>query len=68
MQLAQSVTFFHSGNNGGKVVVQQDHVGGLLGDVRSSDPHGNADVCFLQSRRVVHAITRHGHDGALQRR
>ena len=28
------------------------------------DAHGDADVGFLQRRRVVHAVSRHGHDGA----
>ena len=28
------------------------------------DAHGHADVRFLQRRRIVHAVSRHGHDGA----
>ena len=62
----QCVTFFHSCNDGGEVVVQQDHVGGLLGDVRPGDTHGNTDVGLLQGRRVVHTVTCHGHDGSLK--
>ncbi|KAK2491851.1 hypothetical protein MC885_006632, partial [Smutsia gigantea] len=45
----------------------EDHVGGLLGDVRAGDAHGNADVSLLQRRGVVHAVAGHGHDGSLQK-
>ncbi|KAF3857443.1 hypothetical protein F7725_009302 [Dissostichus mawsoni] len=55
------------GDDGGKVVVQQDHVGGLLGDVRPRDAHSDTDVSLLQSRRVVHTVTCHSHNGSLQR-
>ena len=34
-------TLFYTGNDGGKVVVQQDHVSGLFGDVRAGDTHSN---------------------------
>jgi len=59
------LTLFHSGDDGGKVIVQQDHVGRLLGDVGAGDPHGNADVCLFQGWRVVDTVTRHGHNGSL---
>merc|ERR1712004_571691 len=50
-------------DNGGKVVVEQDHVSGLLGDVGAGDTHGNTDVGLLQSRRVVDTISSDGNDG-----
>ena len=33
--------------DGGKVVVEEDHVGGLLADVRTGHAHADADVCPL---------------------
>lgn len=53
----------------GKVVVGEDDVGGLLGDVRAALAHGDADVCALEGRRVVDAVARHGHEAvaAVQR-
>lgn len=36
----------------------------LFGHVGAGDAHGDADVRLLQSRRVVDAVARHGHDGA----
>lgn len=51
-------------DDGGEVVVEQDHVGRLLGHGAAHDAHGDADVRLLQGRRVVHAVSRHGHDVA----
>ncbi len=34
--------FLHTCDDGGKVVVQQDHVGGLFADITSGDTHGDA--------------------------
>ena len=52
-------------DDGGEVVVLEDHVRGFLGDVGAGDAHGHADVRLAQRRRVVHAVTGHGHDRAL---
>merc|ERR550534_3462114 len=54
----------NTSDNGGKVVVEQDHVSGLLGDVGAGDTHGNTDVSLLQGRRVVDTISGDGNDGA----
>merc|ERR1712004_171652 len=54
----------NTSNNGGKVVVEQDHVSGLLGDVGAGDTHGNTDVGLLQGGRVVDTISGDGNDGA----
>lgn len=61
------LTLLHPRDDGGKVVVQQDHVGCLLRDVRARDAHGNANVSLLQRRGVVHPVTRHGHNGSLRK-
>ena len=52
-----------------KVVVEQNHVGGLFGDVGARYAHGDADIGLLQGGTVVHAVARHGGDftRALQR-
>lgn len=41
---ADELTFFHSGNNRGEVVIHQDHVGGLFGDISAFDAIGLALV------------------------
>lgn len=60
-----SLTLLHSSDNGGKIVVQQDHVCGVLGSVGPCDPHGDTNISLLKSRRVVHTITCHSDDRAL---
>ena len=52
-------------DDGGVVVVGEDHVGRGLGDLGAGDPHGDADVGLLDRRCVVHAVTGHGHDVVL---
>ena len=39
--------FFDTIDDGSEIVVEQDHVGGVLGYVRSRDSHGNADISLL---------------------
>ena len=46
----------------GKVVVQQDHISGLLGDIATSDTHSNTDISLFQSGRVVDTITGDSHN------
>lgn len=60
-----SLTLFNTSHDGGKVVIQEDHVCSLLGDVRSRDTHSNTDVSLLQSRRIVHTITCHSYNSTL---
>ncbi len=47
-------------HDGGEVVVEQHHVGRFLGHVGAGDAHGDADVGFLERRRVVDAVPRDG--------
>ena len=44
------------------IVVGENHVRRLLGDIRPGDAHGDPDVRPLQGRSVVHAVTGHRHD------
>jgi len=39
-------TLFNTVNNGGEVIVQQKHIGGVLGNIRSGS-HSNTDIGFL---------------------
>ena len=52
--------------DGRKVVVQKDHIRRVLGNVRTRDAHGDADVRLFKGGRVVHAVARHGGDGAVR--
>jgi hypothetical protein len=51
--------------DGGKVVVGEHHVGGVLGDLGAGQSHGDADVGLLERRRVVDPVTGHRHDLAV---
>jgi len=56
----------HDGlDDGRKVVVHKDNVGGFLGDFSARDAHAEADVCELERGAVVCSIAGHGHDLAL---
>ena len=56
----------HGVDDGGEVVVRQDHRGGLLGHLGSGDAHGHADVRSAQGRGVVDAVAGHGDRVALR--
>mgnify|MGYP003693993907 CR=1 FL=1 len=43
---------------------EQGHAGAFHGDI-GARAHGNADIGRRQRRRVVHAVTGHGHHAAL---
>ena len=55
----------HRLDDGGEVVVGEDHGGGVLGHLGAGDAHGHADVRLLQGGGVVDAVAGHGHQGAL---
>ena len=55
----------HGGDDRGEVVVEQHHLGGLLGRLGALAPHGDADVGLLERRRVVDAVAGHRDDGAV---
>ena len=52
-------------DDGGEVVVLQDHVAGVLGDVGAGDAHRDADVGLLERGRVVDAVAGHRDDLAI---
>jgi len=47
------------GDDGGEVVVRQDHRGRLARDIRPRSTHGHFDVGVPQRRGVVHAVAGH---------
>ena len=51
----------HRLNDGGKVVVCEDHLRRSLGHVGAGQPHSAADVRRLEGWGVVDAVPRHGH-------
>src|SRR5262245_11936925 len=57
------------GHHGTEVVVQENDITQVSGELRAACTHGHADVCGPQGRTVVHAVARHGDDmaGSLQR-
>ena len=44
--------------DGGQIVIQNDDVPGVLGDLRPG-AHGKADVCPFECRRVIDAVPDH---------
>ncbi len=51
-------TFGDPLDRAGKIVVQENHRGGFLGDVGPGDVHGNPQISFLEGRRIVDPIPR----------
>ena len=58
-------TTTHSLNDGGEVVVSQNHVAGFLGDFGSGDAHCHADISSTKCSGVVYAIASHCNDFAV---
>eukprot|EP00128_Syssomonas_multiformis_P007332 Colp12_sorted_trinity150504_noHs@15857 len=62
----QSAALLDADHDRGEVVVQQHHVGGLLGHVAAVQTHRDADGGLLQRGRVVHSVAGHrGHVAGL---
>jgi hypothetical protein len=49
-------------DDGGEVVVSQNHVGGLFGDFGAGQAHRDPDVGGRQCRCVVDTVSGHGDD------
>jgi hypothetical protein len=47
---------FDGADDGSKVVIGKDHVGGFFGDVSAGNAHGDANIGFLQGRGVIDPI------------
>ena len=59
--VVDGASLFHSGHNGGEVIISQDHLRGGLGH-GGTGAHGDTDLGLLQGRGVVHTVTGHGCD------
>lgn len=46
-------TFFDRGENGAKVIVDQNHVGGFLGDIGTTT-HSDTNISHLEGRGIVY--------------
>jgi len=56
-------SFFYSVDDRAEVIVEQKHVGGVLGDIGSRS-HGNSNIGLLDGRRVVDTIASDSDDVA----
>merc|ERR1711936_634815 len=56
-----SATLLNSGDNGGEVIVSEDHFRCGLGN-SSAAAHGNTNLSFLEGRSIVDTVTGHGSD------
>src|SRR5207244_946343 len=62
--LEDESTFLNASNSACKIVIQENHRCGFLGDVRSGHVHSNAQISLLQCGRVVDAVTSNTNDVA----
>jgi hypothetical protein len=54
--IEDETTFFDTIDNGAEVIIEQDHITGVLSDLRSAT-HSNTDIGLLDSRGVIDTIT-----------
>src|SRR5204863_123746 len=56
-----AAAFLGGGDHGGQVVVSENQIGSLTGDLGAAHSHGNSDVGAAQGGAVVDAVAGHGH-------
>jgi len=54
--IEDEATFLNTADDGGEVVVEEEHIGGVLGDIGATS-HSNTDVGLLDGRGVVDTVT-----------
>ena len=54
----------HSGDNGGKIIICQHHIGHVFRHVRACDAHADSNIGCFNRRGIVHAVARHCCDHA----
>jgi hypothetical protein len=59
----QTTAFFDSFDNGSEVVVSEDHLGCIFGDI-ASGTHSHADIGLLERWRVVDTVSSHDTEAA----
>ncbi len=57
-------SLLHRADYGGEVVVSQNHIGHVLRNVRTGDPHTHANISGFYRGGVVDAVSGHGGDKA----
>ena len=57
LDVVEHATAFGDGvQNGGEVVICENDGGGIFGDVRAGEAHGNADVGAFEGGRIIDAV------------
>ncbi|KAH3682802.1 hypothetical protein WICPIJ_006261 [Wickerhamomyces pijperi] len=57
--VVHSSTFFNTVDDTGKVVITQDNIRSILGNIGTSNTHSNTNIGNFQRRRVVDTVTSH---------
>jgi hypothetical protein len=52
-------SFLNGIDNGSKIIVRQDNIRGVLGDIAARHSHRNTHVRSFQTWRVIHPVTYH---------
>lgn len=52
-----TATLLDGGDDGGKVVITENDIRGILGDIRTGLTHGNTDISTAERRGIVDTIT-----------
>ena len=58
--IENKTTFFDTSDDWSKVVIQQDHISCLLGDIGTGNTHSNTNISFLEGWGIVNTITSDG--------
>ena len=56
MAVTLVLALFHASNNRSEVVIQKNHVRGVLGYWGSCNTHRNTNISFFEGRAIVDAI------------
>ena len=58
-------SLFARANDGGKVIVSQNHICNALSNIGTSNAHTNTNISAFNGRSIVNAVACHGRDHAL---
>ncbi len=58
-------TLLNRDHDGREGIIFEYHIRCLARHLSAALPHGDADVGLFEGRCIVHAVTRHGHDGTI---
>lgn len=60
--IKDALALFDRAKDSRKVIIRQNHVGSLLGNISAQPTHRNANVSLFQSRRIINTVTGHGNN------